>query len=153
MATCIRKRSETEKSFFLAVALTNVIATFSLLLPPLQVRKKTSTRVNCWSSANNWLYSKEKYDIALESIKYLVWDKNVHGITCAFPQCYRIETFVEEILFITSSFTFTVLVTTHLDLHAKIKDILFKGSNWRRKNFRLFLKLWSEVRCKQSRDS
>lgn len=38
--------------FFLAVALTNPIATFSFLLPPLQVIKKTSARVNCWSANN-----------------------------------------------------------------------------------------------------
>lgn len=140
LATCTRKRSETE-NFFLAVALTNPIATFSILLPPLQVRKRISTRVNFSSSANNWLHSKEKYDIALESIKYLLWDKNIHGVTHTFPQSYRIETFCWRDSLYYQLIHFTVLVTTHLDLHAKIKDILFKGSNCSRKNFRVLLKL------------
>lgn len=70
-------------------------------------------------------------------------------VTYAFPQRYRIETFYCRDSLSYQFIHFTVLVTTHLDLHAKIKDTLFKGSNWRRKNFWVFLKLWSEVRCSQ----
>lgn len=70
-------------------------------------------------------------------------------VTYAFPQCYRIETFYCRDSHYYQFIHFTVLVTTHLDLHAKIKDTLFKGSNWRRKNFWVFLKFWWEVRCSQ----